>query len=466
MNHVILQTSGRPRRRMALLAAAAILAGALAAWPAAGAAAPQPQVSVYTVAPGDTLWRIAARHGTTTAALRQLNPLPYPDRLVPGLHLLVPRPPRTYTVRPGDALWRIAAAHGVSVASLAEANALSNPNRIHAGQVLVIPTPRPEAVVNAYLAPTGWNAADRRRVTEVVASLSWLTVWSAPVRPDGSLGEVQDEAAVEAARGAGLKPVLSVTNFRDGNFQPEPAHGVLANPGLRGRLIDEMVRRVRERGYGGLNIDFENLYPSDRHLFTTFVRETVEAAHASGIPVSVAMVPKAADRPNEPWVGFFDYAALGALVDHAILMTYEWGWIGGRPMAIAPLNQVRAVLEYATRHIPASKILMGVPLYGYDWELPDTPENLARGLSPQQAVALATEKGVPIRWDERAASPWFRYRDARGVEHEVWFEDARSVAAKYALAREFGVGGISFWVLGNEFPQNWALLQQRFRVAR
>lgn len=112
-------------------------------------------------------------------------------------------------------------------------------------------------------------------------------------------------------------------------------------------------------------------------------------------------------------------------------MTYEWGYTYGPPMAVAPLPNVRQVVEYALTEMPAAKIWLGVPNYGYDWPLPFIRgETKARSISSVQAVELARQHGSEIQYDERAQSPWFRYTDAAGVVHEVWFEDARSIPGK------------------------------------
>jgi spore germination protein len=135
-------------------------------------------------------------------------------------------------------------------------------------------------------------------------------------------------------------------------------------------------------------------------------------------------------------------------------------------MAIAPIDQVRAVLNYATSVVPASKILMGMALYGYDWPLPYPQAGRASGISNKSAQNLAMQEQVPIRWNERGASPYFNYRDSEGRQHVVWFEDAMSAAAKMQLVYDYGLRGMSWWVLGNEFPQAWHLIRDSFNIRR
>ncbi|WAH43270.1 glycosyl hydrolase family 18 protein [Alicyclobacillus fastidiosus] len=135
-------------------------------------------------------------------------------------------------------------------------------------------------------------------------------------------------------------------------------------------------------------------------------------------------------------------------------------------MAVAPVDQIRAVLDYATSVIDPSKILMGVSLYGYDWPLPYVPgKTRASGLSNNDAQNLAIAEQSPIQWDRVSASPHFNYM-AGTTEHSVWFDDAQSAAIKLSLVDEYGLRGISAWVLGNEFPQLWYLLGDEFTVKK
>ena len=114
-------------------------------------------------------------------------------------------------------------------------------------------------------------------------------------------------------------------------------------------------------------------------------------------------------------------------------------------MAVAPLPNVRAVVEYALTEIPAEKLWLGVPNYGYDWPLPFLQgETRATSISPQYAVSLAARYRSSISYDETAQAPWFRYTDENGTEHEVWFEDARSIRAKLSLIPEYGLDAVSY----------------------
>jgi spore germination protein len=208
------------------------------------------------------------------------------------------------------------------------------------------------------------------------------------------------------------------------------------------------------------------VYPENKEDYNNFLRRAVAKFKPLGYLVSTAVAPKyKEDQPGLLYEAH-DYKAHGEIVDFVVVMTYEWGWAGGRAMAIAPLDEVRKVLDYTVTVIPPQKIMMGVPTYGRDWTLPFVQGTFARTLSPVAAVNLAAQMKVNIEFDEGDASPWFKYTDAQGKEHEVWFEDARSMRAKYETAKEYGLRGVSFWVLGIPFPQNWPVVRDQMRVRK
>lgn len=126
----------------------------------------------------------------------------------------------------------------------------------------------------------------------------------------------------------------------------------------------------------------------------------------------------------------------------------------------------RQVLDYAVNAIPRNKIFMGFQIYARDWVLPHVQGQEAETFSPQEAVERAVRYGAEIQYDRNAASPFYRYVDSQGRTHEVWFEDARSAQAKFELAKEYQLRGISYWVLGYPYPANWALLKDNFHIRK
>jgi spore germination protein len=294
-----------------------------------------------------------------------------------------------------------------------------------------------------------------------------MSNFSYHIQPDGSLVPLDDTALIRAEMDERVAPLMTITNFSGRRFSPELAHSVLISTDVQDVLIDNIITTMRNKGYFGLNIDFEYVPREDRERYNSFLQRTVERLHPLGYSVSTAIAPKISAQQQGLLYEAHDYPAHSRIVDFIVLMTYEWGWAGGPPLAIAPINEVRRVLDYAVTVIPRTKILMGAPTYGRDWKLPFIQgTTIAETISPQEAILRAVRYGVSIQYNELYQSPFFRYTDEEGARHEVWFEDARSIQSKYRTVKEYGLRGVSYWELTSSFPQNWYVLENNFRIRK
>ena len=242
---------------------------------------------------------------------------------------------------------------------------------------------------------------------------------------------------------------------------------LLENETAQKALIDAIAANMAEKGYQGLDVDFEYLEGRQAAAYTAFIDALRQRLNPLGWPVIVALAPKSSAEQRGLLYEAHDYAALSHAANAVLLMTYEWGYTAGPPMAVAPLPQVRRVLDYALTEMAPEKIFLGVPTYGYDWPLPFRQGiTRAPSLSPQEALALARRYGAEIQYDETAQSPWFRYTAETGTVHEVWFEDARSSLAKLRLAAGNGLQGVGLWNLMRDAPQTYLVLNGAFQVEK
>ncbi len=219
------------------------------------------------------------------------------------------------------------------------------------------------------------------------------------------------------------------------------------------------------KNYGGIDIDFEYILAEDKIAFSQFVERVRIAANKAGYPVSVALAPKTSDDQPGLLYGGKDYRLLGEAANHVLLMTYEWGYTYGPPMAVAPIHKVREVVEYALTRIPAEKINLGIPNYGYDWPLPyERGKTAARTISNTQAIEIAIAHNAVIEFDQVSMSPHFTY-EQDGIQHEVWFEDVRSLKEKFSLIQDYRLRGAGYWQIMNLFRANWLLLADTFYIS-
>jgi spore germination protein YaaH len=235
---------------------------------------------------------------------------------------------------------------------------------------------------------------------------------------------------------------------------------MLHSPALMAQQIDAIVRLVEANGYAGIDIDYEQLRAGDRQDFTTFCERLARALHAKGKVLSVALFAKTSDAGSSPTNVAQDYRAIGQVADQVRLMGYDYHWAGSPPGPIAPVDWLRDVLRYAKTQIPAGKIVLGIPLYGYDWT-----GGHGTGVSWLQALRLSRQYHAALHYDAQAQAPWFTYTDSAGRKHTVWFENAASSRAKFDVAQGAGIGGVYLWMPGYEDTGTWSALRQALPVS-
>ena len=381
----------------------------------------------------------------------------------------MPEGAQIYVVQPGDSVDSIAARFGVNVRTIIEDNQIVFPYALALGQALFIdlgtriPTGTKRVSGYAYPFISEWV------LRQTLPYLSELPIFSYGFTTTGELipPQIPEGWMINMAKEYGTKPILTLTPFDErGIFSNYLINQVVNNQAAIDTLIGNLLTVMYRMGYVGVDIDFEYILAEDRDAFTEFVRQVAEQMRANGFHTSIALAPKTSAAQRGLLYEGKDYPALGEIVDHALLMTYEWGYTYGPPLAVAPINQVRRVVEYAVTEIAREKLDLGIPNYGYDWPLPyERGVTKATTIGTVEAVQIAIARGAEIQFDEVAQSPFFTYEE-NGILHEVWFEDVRSIQQKFELMKEFELGGCGYWQIMRWWRANWRLLYKNFYVEK
>ena len=423
-------------------------------------------MTIHVVAPGETVDSIAAGYGVAPGRLAADNELPPDFALAVGQTLVVRFPRSVHVVTEEETLTSIAARYGTTVRQLWRNNwELGGGEDLVPGQLLVVSyfdEKLGEGLFNGYAYPF----ISQELLEAQLPYLSTLAPFTYGITETGGLLPLDDEAMLEAAEERGTRPVMHLSTLTEaGQFDTGRAEFILTDYEAQGRLAAEGLQTVLRKGYAGLDVDFEYLPGQLAEAYAAFLGRLRQLLAAQGRFLWAALAPKTSTRQRGLLYEGHDYAAVAAAADGVLLMTYEWGYTYGPPLAVAPLPNVRAVLDYAVTEMPAEKIFLGVPNYGYDWPLPFIQgETRAQSISNQRAIELAVQYGVEIQYDETAQSPFFHYTDAGGTNHEVWFEDARSMDAKLRLVAEYGFRGAGFWNLMRPFSQTWLVLDSLYDI--
>lgn len=278
---------------------------------------------------------------------------------------------------------------------------------------------------------------------------------------DGTIGKYayanEDMSIVQFAHDKGVKVFALIANLPDdGNWDSERVQKVIGSPEARRTHIEAIISLLDSKGYDGVNIDYEFLQDAQTEDYTAFINELGAALDERGkmLIVAIHTQQKGTETRGQ------DIPSLTG-ADYLGYMTYDQHYETSDPGANAEIAWMRDVLEYArSQGVPMKKILLGIPLDGYDWANDHGEWHEANGVDYESALALAKQENAVLQYDAKVQAPYFEYTDDAGIAHQVWFEDVRSFEPKYNLAKEFGVGGLLPWKFGAEDERMYEVLQK------
>ena len=234
----------------------------------------------------------------------------------------------------------------------------------------------------------------------------------------------------------------------------EVLNRILREPELREQWLSAILEKVETHGYDGASLDFEIGLATDRDVYSSFVAELARRLHDRGRSLTVAVSAKSVDLPNHPRSTFFDYRALSEAADSVFVMAWGYRWTTSGPGAPEPIDWLRTIVGYVRTMPQPSKFVLGSPLYAMDWTGAGGPDLPADHYEYSAAMALAERIGAAPQHDAVSDTWRFDYVDAQGQPHQVWYPDASTLASRFALARENGLG-TGIWRLGEEDQRIW-----------
>lgn len=417
-------------------------------------------MDIHVVKSGDNVYTIAQAYGVSMSQILRDNQLEDPSKLVVGQTLVVRYPHICHTVAQGETLEMVAQEYNKTTKELLANNPQLNgwPD-ICVGQYLVI-SYKEQGDYSSYVTAYAYPFIEKNLLHQTLPYLTTVTPFTHSFNMEGKLNPLNDGYIQWAGEKIGVGSVFHLASVNsDGAFSTALSNAILGNDKVQNRLIQEIVKEVNDKHYVGLDVDFELIDPNLADAYPKFLSKLKKAT--GNLPLTVAVAPKVSSDQKGIFYQGHEYKEIGKVADWVLLMTYEWGYPQGKPMAIAPITGVQQVLDYAITEIPPEKLLLGIPTYGYNWKVPTTMGTDAVSVTCPEAVALARDFGAEILYDSSAQAPYFHYRDHDGQRHTVWFEDARSIDKKIELVKEYQLQGVGYWNLDRPFPQNWLVLQSQ-----
>ncbi|MEK5477006.1 S-layer homology domain-containing protein [Paenibacillus sp. FSL R5-0407] len=267
---------------------------------------------------------------------------------------------------------------------------------------------------------------------------------------DGSISDHSDANLSAWAKKNG-KQVWAMFGNR---LNQENTHSLLSSGEKSAAAIAKIKSLAVKSGLHGINLDFENVAATDGRAFTAFVSELARQLHANGMTLSVDVSPDL----GTDWTEAFDYASLGKIADYIVLMGYDEHWAGGPAGSVSSLPWVEYGLETLLKQVPASKVILALPLYVRDWTVDSKGNTInSEDLSLGEQFQRIARFGVKPEWNSQLGQYTTKYYSS--AAHKIWLEDSRSLTQKYTMALEENIAGFAYWSIGGDTPEVWPALR-------
>lgn len=417
----------------------------------------------HFVKKGDSVYKLSKEYNVPVNQIIQDNNLEEPYELLIGECLIINPRNKSYIVKEKDSLDSISKKFSLSKEKILKDNSLTDENSIKPGLRIHLDYDNLEKVnglINGYC----YQGISNKVLNNTLPTLSYISPFAYRLKENGNLVPLDDQRIITKADNHDTNSMLVVANIKEsGGFSTSLASKILNNQNAINTLINDINNTIKEKNYQALCIDFEYVNEDEKNLYTEFIKKVKEGIGDNKL--FVALAPKNSDEQKGLLYTAHDYYNIGKIVDYVILMTYEWGYTFGEPMPVAPIDQVRRVIRYAKSKIDESKIIMGVPNYGYDWTLPYQKGSKAESISNVDAINLAKKYNVEIKYDSQSQTPYFNYKKD-GKLHVVHFDDACSINSKINLAIDENIKGLSIWTVTTYFPQLILLIDYYFNIEK
>ncbi|GKU76090.1 glycosyl hydrolase family 18 protein [Paenibacillus sp. L3-i20] len=307
-----------------------------------------------------------------------------------------------------------------------------------------------------------WEAVYNRRIDPAqIGEMPGVNVvsptWFKLTDGKGTIEGKADPAYVKWAHERGYQ----VWALFDNGFKPDLTTAALATVESRFFMIQQLLAFAKIYNLQGINVDFENVYTKDKENLVQFMKEMTPLLHEQGLVVSIDVTPKS---KSEMWSVFLDREALGKVVDYMMVMAYDEHWASSpKSGSVASLPWTeRAITKIMEEDgVPASKIVLSMPLYSRLWtEKADETGAIkvsSKALGMERVKSIIAEKKLTPIFDSAAGQNYVEYKED-GALKRIWIEDDVSAKARVEIARKYDLAGVATWQRAFQTPSIWTTI--------
>lgn len=424
-------------------------------------------MDIYIVQPGDTIFSIADKYKVPYQRLIYDNSISPTYNIVLGQSILITHPDVTHQVQDGDTIKSIADQYHITPLQLIQNNPfLLDRDYFNIGEELIISFPKNERPleINAYT----YSYVSSTILMKALPYLTYLTIADYRLDEQGNILIPEDTNLIKMAKEFGVAPFMMLsTSSEQGKGSFGITHKLFNNVDLQNSLIDNLLYTLREKELSGINFGFQYVLPEDLQGYVNFIIRAYQKLKPEGYLVFVTLIPDTflySSTNNSPSTSY--YKQIGQVVDAVILMNFQYAnaYLSAVEQSTFPF--IRNYAEHVITQIPPEKIFLGYARIAYDWELPYVEgQSPVAALANYDAMRLASDLGVTMGYDDYHMTPYYYY-DRGGIQHFVWFKDARSILAIIDLIEEYNLKGISIWNVMDYTPQLWVTLNSQYKISK
>lgn len=419
---------------------------------------------IHVVEPGETIYSIAEDYNVDTFRLIQENGLINPENLVVGQTIIVVYPEQTHIVLEGDNLLSIADEYDITVMELLRNNPfLLDRDYLDIGEELVIQYAderKGNISTNGYAYPF----IDRKILKKNILYLTYLSIFSYSISPDGTLVDIDDRELIDIAKEYGVAPIMVISNvIGPGEEDSDIIHNLLIDRELQNHLVERAISIAKEKGYYGVNLDIPYIAPEDRERYINLIREFATILRDEGIRAFITVSPRSFGGSEITRYDVINYAAVSQIVDGVVLLTYSWGYTQDIPLSAISLSYSQILLRSLTALVPPEKISIGVTSLGYIFHLPFIEgTSRAVSISNTNVIELAVDAGTEIYFNENNLSSYFYIMD--DTIALVYFHNGRSLNTYLSLVSQENLQGIAIWNVMDFLAQESLMIHSQYYI--
>ncbi len=420
---------------------------------------------IHVVQSGETINSIADKYGIPSSRLIRANGLRNPLNLVVGQTIVIVYPKEVHIVQEGDTLESIAYDYQITTIQLLRNNPhLLDRRGLRKGESIIISyddEKRMDTTINGYAYPY----INRDVLRKNLLYLTYLSIFSYTINPDGELDDIDDNEIIDIAKSFGVAPIMVLSYITEnGTISNEIFHSILNNREIRNKLIADIYRVVRNKGYYGINIDTPSILEEDRELYYEFISLISEEFNKVGIKVFVTITPESF-KSEVGRTELIDYSKISNVSDGVVLLTYSWGYAQESSIEETPFYLIELLYQIIARQVPAEKMTVGFSNIGYIISIPYVAgETRASSISATNVIQLARNTGAEINYNDVNLLSYFFVIDNESDNFFVYFHDVRAVEAVFDMIYRNGFNGMAIWNIMYTIPQTFLYINVLYNI--